>query len=61
MQDSKIVDAPLRKSVCQWPLNLITTGQIKMSGSMNTCIATLVERHSRLVMLVKVDGKDTKT
>ena len=30
-------------------------------GSKNSQIATLVERHSRYVMLVKVDGKDTKT
>jgi IS30 family transposase len=30
-----------------------------ISGSNNTHIATLVERHSRFVMLVKVDGKDT--
>ena len=28
-------------------------------GSDNTHIATLVERHSRFVLLVKVDGKDT--
>jgi IS30 family transposase len=32
-----------------------------ISGSANTHIATLVERHSRYTMLVKVDGKDTKT
>jgi IS30 family transposase len=30
-------------------------------GSANTQIATLVERHSRYVMLVKVPGKDTET
>ena len=30
-----------------------------LSGSKNTHIATLVERHSRFVMLVKVPGKDT--
>lgn len=30
-------------------------------GSKNTHIATLVERHSRFVMLVKVDGCDTQT
>ena len=30
-------------------------------GSKNSQIATLVERHSRYVMLVKVDGKDTET
>lgn len=32
-----------------------------IAGSANTHIATLVERHSRFTMLVKVDGKDTKT
>ncbi|MFM0285030.1 IS30 family transposase, partial [Paraburkholderia sediminicola] len=30
-----------------------------LAGSNNTHIATLVERHSRYVMLVKVAGKDT--
>jgi IS30 family transposase len=35
-----------------WEGDLIT-------GSDNTHIATLVERHSRFVMLVKVNGKDT--
>ena len=30
-----------------------------ISGTNNTHIATLVERHSRYAMLVKVDGKDT--
>lgn len=30
-----------------------------ISGSKNTHIATLVERHSRFTMLVKVRGKDT--
>lgn len=30
-----------------------------IAGSKNTHIATLVERHSRFTMLVKVDGKDT--
>ena len=30
-----------------------------ISGSKNSHIATLVERHSRFVMLVQVDGKDT--
>lgn len=32
-----------------------------IAGSGNTHIATLVERHSRYTMLVKVAGKDTKT
>jgi len=32
-----------------------------LSGSKNTHIATLVERHSRYLLLVKVDGKDTTT
>jgi IS30 family transposase len=32
-----------------------------IAGSGNTHIATLVERKSRFTMLVKVDGKDTKT
>ena len=32
-----------------------------ISGSGNTHIATLVERQSRFTMLVKVDGKDTKS
>jgi IS30 family transposase len=32
-----------------------------ISGSGNSHIATLVERHSRYVMLAKVNGKDTET
>jgi len=32
-----------------------------LAGSNNTHIATLVERHTRFVMLAKVNGKDTKT
>jgi len=32
-----------------------------ISGSNNSHIATLVERHSRFVMLVKVPGKDTQS
>ena len=32
-----------------------------ISGPRNTHIATLVERHTRYVMLAKVDGKDTQT
>ena len=32
-----------------------------IAGAANTHIATLVERHSRFVMLVAVDGKDTQT
>ena len=32
-----------------------------LAGSRNSHIATLVERHSRFVMLVKVTGKDTKS
>ena len=32
-----------------------------ISGSNNTHIATLVERRSRFVLLVKVDGKDTES
>lgn len=32
-----------------------------LCGSKNSQIATLVERHSRYVMLVKVAGKDTQT
>ncbi len=30
-------------------------------GSHSSQIATLVERHSRYVLLAKVDGKDTET
>ena len=37
-----------------WEGNLI-------SGTRNTHIATLVERHTRYVMLAKVSGKDSKT
>ncbi len=32
-----------------------------ISGSRNSHVATLVERHSRFVMLVQVDGKDSKS
>ena len=32
-----------------------------ISGSNNSHIATLVERHTRYVMLVKINGKDTET
>jgi IS30 family transposase len=32
-----------------------------LSGSKNSCIATLVERHTPYVMLVKVANKDTQT
>ena len=32
-----------------------------LAGSSNTHIATLVERHSRFLMLVKLEGKDTHT
>lgn len=32
-----------------------------IAGSNNSYIATLVERHSRFTVLVKVDGKDTRT
>jgi IS30 family transposase len=32
-----------------------------IAGSNNSCIATLVERHTRYVMLAKVLGKDTET
>jgi IS30 family transposase len=32
-----------------------------LSGSNNTHIATLVERHTRFAMLIKVDSKDTAT
>lgn len=32
-----------------------------LAGGANTHIATLVERHSRFVLLVRVDGKDTRS
>ncbi|QZA79389.1 IS30 family transposase [Deefgea tanakiae] len=32
-----------------------------ISGSKNSHIATLVERHSRFTMLIQIDGKDTKS
>jgi IS30 family transposase len=32
-----------------------------LTGKANSHVATLVERHSRFLMLVKVDGKDTAT
>jgi len=43
-----------RKVVSHWEGDLI-------SGSNNSHIATLVERHSRYVMLARLEGKDTKT
>ena len=32
-----------------------------LAGAANSHVATLVERHSRFVMLVAVEGKDTRT
>src|SRR6202034_4311972 len=32
-----------------------------LAGAANTHIATIVERHSRFLMLVRVEGKDTQT
>ncbi|MCB9609014.1 MAG: IS30 family transposase [Polyangiaceae bacterium] len=43
-----------RRQVGHWEGDLIT-------GSSNTHIATLVERHSRATILVRVDGKDSLT
>lgn len=43
-----------REEAGHWEGDLIT-------GSKNTHIATLVERHSRFTALVQVDGKDPKT
>lgn len=43
-----------REVVGHWEGDLI-------SGSNNSHIATLVERHSRYVMLARLEGKDTKT
>ena len=40
---------------------LVTGRAIFCSGPNNTYIATLVERHTRYVMLAKVAGKDTQT
>ena len=39
---------------CHWEGDLI-------AGSKNSYVATLVERHSRYVMLAKVAGKDTES
>jgi len=36
-------------------------GRHLLSGPSNSYIATLVERHTRYVMLAKVAGKDTQT
>ena len=36
-------------------------GRRSASGSKNSYIATLVERHTRYVMLAKVANKDTQT
>lgn len=47
-------DANDRAVPGHWEGNLI-------SGCNNTHIATLVERHSRFTVLVKVEGKDTET
>ena len=32
-----------------------------IEGSNKTCVATLVERHSRYVLLAKIDKKDSET
>ena len=41
-------------------VKIIVEGDL-LSGPNNTYIATLVERQTRYVMLVKVAGKDTRT
>ena len=45
-----------RRSSCPRPL-----GRRSLGGSRGTQIATLVERHSRFVMLIKIAKKDTQT
>ena len=37
------------------------TGKVTFCGANNTHIVTLVERHTRFVMLLKVPSKDTAT
>jgi IS30 family transposase len=48
------VDVETRLIAGHWEGDLI-------SGSKNSHIATLVERHSRFTMLIQIDGKDTKS
>jgi IS30 family transposase len=59
---------PDQRSITRGPGHFIGTLSIPghwegdlLAGSANTHVATLVERHSRFLLLVRVEGKDTQS